>query len=73
MIRRLITFTCLLVAVFAQTGCWYALAGRAAAKRIESGDGPVGEMVNQMADGSTDTNGGKTSATTSSATAGGNY
>ncbi len=71
--KRLFILTFLLAGLLLQSGCWYALAGRAAAKRIESGQGPVGQMVDELDDDSTDTSGHKTSATTSGYTSGGNY
>lgn len=71
--QRFCLLTLLVMLTLLHTGCWQRVAIARGVQRVESGDGPVGQMVDQLGDGVTDTSGNKTTATTSDATVGGNY
>lgn len=61
---------CLLLCL---TGCWRRVAIAKGVQRVEGGQGPVGQMVDELGDGLTDTSGHKTSATTSESSYSGSY
>lgn len=74
--KRVFLFACLIATLLLQGGCWQRIAIARGVQRVQNGDGPVGQVVNDITDGdddSTDTSGPKTSATTSGATSSGAY